>query len=52
MSKVKTWEELPAALDKAFAEDTQVLVEEFISGREFSIGVFRGKRQNNRITFY
>ena len=43
MSKVKTWEELPAALDKAFAEDTQVLVEEFISGREFSIGVFRGK---------
>jgi D-alanine-D-alanine ligase len=43
MSKVKTWEELPDALDKAFAEDTQVLVEEFISGREFSIGVFRGK---------
>jgi len=43
MSKVKTWEELPEALDKAFAEDTQVLVEEFISGREFSIGVFRGK---------
>lgn len=43
MSKVKTWKELPEALDKAFAEDTQVLVEEFISGREFSIGVFRGK---------
>jgi D-alanine-D-alanine ligase len=43
MSKVKTWEELPEALSKAFAEDTQVLVEEFISGREFSIGVFRGK---------
>jgi D-alanine-D-alanine ligase len=43
MSKVKTGEELPAALDKAFAEDTQVLVEEFISGREFSIGAFRGK---------
>ncbi len=43
MSKVKTWEELPDALEKAFAEDTQVLVEEFISGREFSIGVFRGK---------
>jgi D-alanine-D-alanine ligase len=43
MSKVKTREELPEALDKAFAEDTQVLVEEFISGREFSIGVFRGK---------
>jgi D-alanine-D-alanine ligase len=44
MSKVKTWEELPEALDKAFAEDSQVLVEEFVSGREFSIGVYKGKR--------
>ena len=43
MSKVKTWEELPEALEKAFAEDKQVLVEEFVSGREFSIGVFKGK---------
>jgi D-alanine-D-alanine ligase len=43
MSKVKTWEELSEALDKAFAEDKQVLVEEFVSGREFSVGVFRGK---------
>ncbi len=43
MSKVKTWEELPEAMEKAFAEDNQVLVEEFVSGREFSIGVFRGK---------
>lgn len=43
MSKVKSWEELPEALDKAFAEDKQVLVEEFVSGREFSIGVFKGK---------
>ena len=42
MSKVKTWAELPEALDKAFNEDTQVLVEEFISGREFSIGVYQG----------
>jgi D-alanine-D-alanine ligase len=41
MSKVKRAEELPAALEKAFKEDDQVLVEEFISGREFSIGVFR-----------
>jgi D-alanine-D-alanine ligase len=45
MSKVKTWEELPEALNKAFVEDTQVLVEEFVSGREFSIGIFRGKGQ-------
>lgn len=45
MSKVKTWEELPEALEKAFAEDRQVLVEEFVSGREFSIGIFKGKGQ-------
>lgn len=43
MTKVKTWEDLPDALDKAFAEDKQVLVEEFVSGREFSIGVYKGK---------
>lgn len=43
MSKVKSAEELPAALDKAFHEDSQVLVEEFIQGREFSIGVYAGK---------
>lgn len=43
MTKVKTWEDLPEALDKAFAEDKQVLVEEFVSGREFSIGAYKGK---------
>lgn len=43
MTKVKTWEDLSEALDKAFAEDKQVLVEEFVSGREFSIGVYKGK---------
>ncbi|UZD21104.1 D-alanine--D-alanine ligase [Algoriphagus halophytocola] len=42
MSKVKSWNELPEALEKAFVEDTQVLVEEFVSGREFSIGCFKG----------
>ncbi len=40
MSKVNTAAELPAALDKAFREDDQVLVEECIIGREFTIGVF------------
>ena len=43
MSKVNEAEELQAALDKAFKEDTQVLVEEFIKGREFTIGVFKSK---------
>ena len=43
MSKVKIAEELPLALEKAFREDTQVLVEEFIAGREFTIGVYKGK---------
>lgn len=45
MTKVKTWDELSDALDKAFAEDPQVLVEEFVSGREFSVGVFKEKGQ-------
>lgn len=43
MSKVNLAEELPDALERAFKEDTQVLVEEFISGREFTIGVYKGK---------
>ncbi|NJO25453.1 MAG: D-alanine--D-alanine ligase [Bacteroidia bacterium] len=43
MSKVFKAEDMEAALLKAFKEDDQVLVEEFISGREFTIGVFRSK---------
>lgn len=43
MSKINDPAELPAALEKAFREDDQVLVEEFIAGREFTIGVFRHK---------
>ena len=43
ISKVNTAQELEPALAKAFKEDTQVLVEEFISGREFTIGVFKSK---------
>ncbi|MDB5229844.1 MAG: D-alanine--D-alanine ligase [Chitinophagaceae bacterium] len=49
MSKVNTAsEELGSAIEKAFKEDDQVLVEEFISGREFTIGVFR--KQNEIVT--
>lgn len=43
MSKVTEPSALATALEKAFKEDTQVLVEEFISGREFTIGVFKTK---------
>jgi len=43
MSKVYNAAGLAEALDKAFHEDDQVLVEEFIKGREFSIGVARLK---------
>lgn len=45
MSKVNKAEDLQAALDKAFKEDDQVLVEEFIKGRELTIGVFKHKGQ-------
>src|SRR6476620_7776883 len=43
MSKVSKGEDLSVALEKAFKEDDQVLVEEFIAGREFTIGVFKSK---------
>jgi D-alanine-D-alanine ligase len=44
MSKVNSSsEELGNAIEKAFKEDNQVLVEEFIKGREFTIGVFKSK---------
>lgn len=43
MSKVNNWEELNDALTKAFAEDTQILVEEFIKGREFTVGIYKAK---------
>jgi D-alanine-D-alanine ligase len=43
MSRVNVATDLQAALDKAFNEDEQVLVEEFIAGREFTIGVYKSK---------
>src|ERR1700722_13422765 len=44
MSKVNSpSEELGTAIEKAFREDKEVLVEEFIAGREFTIGVCRHK---------
>jgi len=41
MSRVDLANELDAAIEKAFKEDDQILIEEFISGREFTIGVFK-----------
>ena len=44
MSKVDTIsEKLEIAIEKAFKEDNQVLVEEMIEGREFTVGVFKTK---------
>lgn len=43
MSKVSIAADIDMALQKAFKEDNQVLVEEFIKGREFTIGVFKTK---------
>jgi D-alanine-D-alanine ligase len=42
MSKVNSpTDELAKAIEKAFKEDEQVLVEEMIQGREFTVGVFK-----------
>jgi D-alanine-D-alanine ligase len=43
MSKVKHSADLENALEKAFKEDNQILIEEFVSGREFSVGVFKAR---------
>lgn len=46
VSKVTSVEALIPAIEKAFTEDTQVLIEEFIEGRELTIGVYK---MGNRI---
>ena len=43
MSKVAQECEIGAALQKALKEDDQVLIEEFVAGRELTIGVFKTK---------
>lgn len=40
-SKVKQPEELQDALDAAFAVDNQIMAEEFVGGREFTIGIYQ-----------
>ena len=51
MSKVSKADEMDAALEKAFKEDDQVLIEEFITGREFTIGVFRSNGKIETLPF-
>ncbi|MBI1344133.1 MAG: D-alanine--D-alanine ligase [Terrimonas sp.] len=41
MSKVADPADLPAAVQKAFGEDDQVLIEQMVKGREFTVGVYR-----------
>jgi D-alanine-D-alanine ligase len=41
MSKVKNADDLLPAIKKAFAEDTEILIEEYVEGREFTCGVLR-----------
>jgi D-alanine-D-alanine ligase len=43
MSKVADLGGLAPAFEKAFAEDNEVLVEEMVEGREFTVGVYRHK---------
>lgn len=43
VSVVFTKEEYTAALEDAFSYDAQVVVEQYIKGREFSVGVIAGK---------
>lgn len=45
MSKVTEPFHLKEALEKAFKEDDQVLVEQMIQGREFTVGVYKSKGQ-------
>lgn len=44
-TKVKTREQLMPAIREALREDRQVLVEEFVKGREFDCGVMRTKNE-------
>ena len=41
VSKVKKIEELPAAIEKAFKESTEVVVEQFIEGIEITCGLYK-----------
>jgi D-alanine-D-alanine ligase len=46
VTKVKMPAELQQAIDKAFAEDTEVIIEPFIKGGEYTCGVFKTKTES------
>jgi D-alanine-D-alanine ligase len=46
-SKVSDWYHLDEAIAKAFKEGSEVLIEEFIQGREFSVGIYKVKGNIN-----
>lgn len=43
VSKIKSAEEILPAVAKALEEDSEVIIEEFIEGREFTNGIYRAK---------
>jgi len=43
ISKVYNKEEVFPAIEKAFKEDKEIIIEEFLDGREFSVGVIKYK---------
>lgn len=45
MSMIETLADLEPALKKAFTQDDEVLIEEFIEGREFSVGIFKSENK-------
>lgn len=49
VSKVKLVEELAPAIEKAFLEDDELILEEFIDGKEFTCGMFANKEKSFRL---
>ena len=43
LSIVKRREELQAAVDEAFKYDDEVMIEQFVPGREFTVGILSGE---------
>ena len=46
VTKVKTQDQLLPAIEKAFSEDYEIIIEEFIEGREFTCGVFKSASES------